>query len=155
MRYASQTAVPVDRSRGEIERILTRYGADIFSYATSLEQRRAYVAFRYNGVSFRIDITMPDPEGFKKTPGGRKRRSNDDAYKAYEQAQRQIWRALALYVKATLEAVDSGIIKIESALLPFALLPDGRTMSEWAVKALPAAYKTGGEPSLLMLGDSK
>jgi len=31
-RYAEGTSVPADRSRAEIERTLTRYGADQFAY---------------------------------------------------------------------------------------------------------------------------
>jgi hypothetical protein len=33
-RYASNTDVPSDRSRAEIERTLVRYGADEFMYGT-------------------------------------------------------------------------------------------------------------------------
>lgn len=35
-RYAANTSVPADRSRGEIERILARYGADSFAYAFAI-----------------------------------------------------------------------------------------------------------------------
>jgi hypothetical protein len=44
MTYAARTKVPVDRSKTEIERTLTRYGADRFAYF--VEAGKAIIVFR-------------------------------------------------------------------------------------------------------------
>ena len=148
MKYASQTSVPVDRSKAEIERILVRYGADTFSYGSQPIEGRAYVAFRYAGMLFRIDIRLPLEKDVNKTASGRSRKASS-IYPAYEQACRQRWRALALYVKATLEAIESGIIKFEEAFLPFALLPEGGIMKDWSLPRLRDAYTGTSMPKQL------
>ena len=47
MSYASTTEVPADRSRGEIEKTLMRYGADQFMYGWN--DQGAVIQFRANG----------------------------------------------------------------------------------------------------------
>jgi len=63
MRYASKTRVGSDRSKAEIERLLTRYGADGFGYLYS--GKDAMVAFRLNNRSIKIRLPLPsrdDPQ---------------------------------------------------------------------------------------------
>jgi hypothetical protein len=73
-----------------------------------------------------------------------------------EQAVRQRWRALALVIKAKLEAFESGIETFEQAFLANILLPDGQTVGQWMVPQVEQAYLTGTMPGLLpMLGDGR
>ena len=109
-RYAENTSVTADKSRAEIERTLQRYGADAFVYGWDTEMDAAMVQFRAADRVIRFLIPMPDrfdPE-FTKTPTGRER-AEAQAHSAWEQAGRQRWRALALVIKAKLEAVEAGI----------------------------------------------
>lgn len=73
---------------------------------------------------------MPDKTDprFQMTPGGRRRRSAEQMLAEYEKATRQRWRALALVIKAKLEAVASGITEFEQEFLAHIVLPDGRTV---------------------------
>lgn len=107
-RYAEGTEVPSDRSRSEIERTLRRYGATAFAYAW--EGDSAQIAFRLSSLHIRFRLPLPDPDSreFTLTPTGRQRTASA-AEDAWEQAVRQRWRALALVIKAKLEAVESGI----------------------------------------------
>ena len=57
-RYASQSKVGNTESRNEIERTLTRYGADSFMYGW--EENRAVVAFKMEGRNVRFILPMPD-----------------------------------------------------------------------------------------------
>src|SRR5689334_2029476 len=107
-KYAQGTQVGSDRSRSEIERTLQRYGATSFAYGW--HQTSAIIAFEAKGRRIRFELPLPDraSKAFMRTPTG-KPRSSQAAADAYEQAVRQKWRALALAIKAKLEAVESGI----------------------------------------------
>ncbi|HKJ77256.1 MAG TPA: hypothetical protein VKA64_08625 [Gammaproteobacteria bacterium] len=147
-RYAETTTVASEKSRAEIETTLRRYGADGFMYGW--EAGRAAVAFQMEGRRVRFDLPMPDfddPE-FTQTPTGRER-SASQAEKAWEQACRQRWRALALVIKAKLEAVESGITEFEDEFLSHIVLPDGQTAGRWMRPQIERAYQTGQMPALL------
>jgi hypothetical protein len=146
-RYAADTEVPSDRSRAEIERILERYGANSFMYGW--QDNRAVIGFEINDRRFRILIPLPNKGGFAVTETGRKRTSQDAMRSAYEQATRQRWRAAALWIKAVLEAAESGIITLEEALQPFIVLPNGMTAGEWLAPQIEQAYGTGRMPPML------
>src|SRR5688500_12888236 len=104
MAYAENTAVPTDRSKAEIEKTLARYGADQCMHGWDRE--RAVVGFRADGKYVRFVLPIPDRADFATTDRGKKRTAAA-AEKAYDQAVRQRWRALALVIKAKLEAVES------------------------------------------------
>ena len=84
-RYASQTTVSSEKSRNEIERMVTNYGADRFAYAWESEQ--AVIAFRMADRNIRFNLPMPDrnSDEFRLTPAQRVKRSEVDAERAYEQ----------------------------------------------------------------------
>jgi hypothetical protein len=148
-RYAERTEVASDRSRAEIERTLQRYGADGFIYGW--ERDRAMVAFRMKGRRIQFELPLPDKSAkeFWYTPEKKLRRTPEQAQTAWEQAGRQRWRALALYVKATLEAVEAGIVTMEDAFLAWTALPGGASVSVWLQPQIEAAYTTGNMPPLL------
>jgi hypothetical protein len=127
--YAKDTAVSVERSRGEIERTLERYGATAFMYGS--KDNVAVVGFEIEGRRYRIKIALPRAAEFTRTPTGRQRKSAETVMGDWRQAICQRWRALALWIKATLEAAEVGIVTLDEALVPFAVLPDGRTVGEW------------------------
>jgi hypothetical protein len=146
--YARDTSVPADRSRAEIEQTLSRYGATAFMYGWHATQ--AVIGFEIGGRRYRVTLPLPDQGAaeFVYTPARGKRRSNDAAMVAWEQATRQRWRALALWVKAVLEAAEAGIVTLQEALVPFTVLPDGRTVGEWLLPALEQV-RAGEMPAML------
>ncbi|MEM9074467.1 MAG: hypothetical protein AAGE52_38590, partial [Myxococcota bacterium] len=117
MRYAENTSVTVERSRAEIERILQRYGCREFAYRSTGEL--AQIAFKLNDRMIRFELHLPDPNSdeFTRTPSRRTKRNEAAAYKAWEQACRQRWRALMLVIKAKLEAVETGITSFDVEFL--------------------------------------
>lgn len=147
-KYAEGTEVSADRSRAEIERTLERYGADGFMYGW--EGNQAVVAFRMHGRMLRFGLPLPAREAFRLTPTGRTRTSNA-ADEAWRLATRQRWRALALVIKAKLEAVESGITSFEQEFLGNILLPDGQTVGDWMRPQIEQAYLTGQMSALLPL----
>lgn len=145
--YASKTTVAADRSRAEIERTLVRYGASSFGYGW--EDERAIIMFRAHERRVRFVFPVPDPSDDEFVYHSRGTRSRAAAEAAYEQAVRQRWRALALVIKAKLEAVETGIVTFEDEFLAHLVLPDGQTAGDWLRPQVARAYETGAMPSLL------
>ena len=148
MSYANRTSVSVARSRGEIESLLVRFGCDRFTYTTGHED--AAVAFEYGGRMIRFDVRFEPKENFRRTPGGRRTRSDEDTAKAWEQAQREKWRALALTIKAVLVAVETEIWTFEQAFHPWTVMPDGKTLFEHCEPKVAKMVTTGRMPTLAL-----
>lgn len=148
--YASQTQVSADRSRAEIERTLTKYGATKFMYGWDGD--RALIGFVASNRQVRFLLPLPDrnDKGFTRTAQGRPRTSNA-VEQAYEQAVRQRWRALALVIKAKLEAVETGIVTFEDEFAMFIVLPDGTSVRDHVRPAINEAYSSGTVPDMLAL----
>ncbi|MDW5376796.1 hypothetical protein R6258_07665 [Halomonas sp. HP20-15] len=153
-RYAENTSVSSERSRAEIEQTLARYGADGFMYGW--DAGTAVLAFRMRGRRIRFDLAMPDrnDEAFTLTDTGRER-APAQAAKAWEQACRQRWRALALVIKDKLEAVESGITMFEEEFLAHIVLPGGDTVGRWMLPQVERSYQSGQMPPLLPGPDDK
>jgi hypothetical protein len=113
--YAYGTKVPVGQSKSEIERILKRYGAGDFMYGSRADGS-AMVAFEAHGR--RIRFCVPAASG----------RTQADV----DREERRLWRSLAMAIKSKLDIVRSGIATFEAEMLPYTMLGDGRTFSEWA-----------------------
>jgi hypothetical protein len=148
-RYAEATSVPSERSRAEIERVLKRYGADAFGY---IEDRgRVAIMFRARDRHIRFVLPLPDrlARAFTHTPGQGRPRSATQQELAYERTIRQRWRALALVIKAKLEAVEAGISIFEDEFMANIVLPDGKTVSDFMRPQIESAYVTGKMPPLL------
>lgn len=148
--YASGTTVSTEASRAEIERTLRRYGADAFMYAS--EGRKAVVGFRIASRQVRFRLELPDPASRDFTQHSRGQRTADAAEKMWEQSCRQKWRALALVIKAKLEAVTAGITTIEDEFLAHTLLPNGATVGDTIREDVALAYSSGKMPPLLLGG---
>jgi hypothetical protein len=127
-KYAEGTKVPADRSRAEVEQILKRYGASHFGYATM--PGVVMLAFESKGRRVRFKVPVPDPA---KDP----------------QKHRQKWRAVVLAIKSKLESVESGIEQFDEAFMAQLVLPDGRTMAEFAMPQIATSYSSGKMPPLL------
>lgn len=148
-RYAENTSVPSDRSRSEIEQTLRRYGASAFAYGW--QSNSAHVMFEMADRRIKFTLPMPDPQArqFTHTPSRGTKRSPAAAEEAYEQAVRQRWRALALVIKAKLEAVEAGISTVEQEFMAHIALPTGQTVGEWITPQLREVYARGQMPALL------
>lgn len=148
MSYAENTSVSTDKSRAEIERTLQKYGADQFMYGW--DQEKALVGFRMASRQIKFVLPMPEKTDrrFTKTPTG-KARTQAAAFKEWEQACRQKWRALSLVIKAKLEAVEAGIAIFEDEFMANIVLPNGSTVSQFMLPQIAEAYDSGSMPKML------
>lgn len=133
--YAAKTKVPISQSRAEIERLLVRAGAEAFAFGW--EGGKSVLQFRIAGRFVRFTVPAPDARLSQS---------------AYEQAERQRWRAMLLVVKGKLESVESGIETFEEAFLAHVVVPDGSVVKDWLGPQLERAYRTGRMGDLLELG---
>jgi len=154
-RYAAGTDVPANRSREQIEKVVTRYGADQYLYGWGGAGMvgpagTAVIQFRAHERYVRFVLPMPDRDDheFTVTDTGRARTATA-AEAAWEQATRQRWRALLLNITAKLEAVDIGLATFEQEFMANIVLPDGSTVSDFMAPQIERAYATSEMPSML------
>jgi hypothetical protein len=148
MKYAAQTDVSSEKSQAEIRTIISRYGAT--RYATLDEPGRAAIMFEVKGRRIRFTLPLPDiADPMFDVDGRNHKRSLDERYKVWEQACRQKWRALALAIKAKLEAVETQIATFEEEFLNYIMLPDGQTVGEFMRPQIDLAYSQGTMPKML------
>jgi hypothetical protein len=150
VKYAQKTEVSVEKSKGEIERTLQKYGADEFVSGWNTGQ--AVVAFRMSNRRVRFILPLPNQTDreFTRTPGRGKSRTKAAAMVAWEQACRQRWRALKLVIQAKLEAVESGITTFENEFMAHIVLPDGRIVGDHVLPAIEEAYAQPGRAITLL-----
>jgi len=116
MAYAEKTKVPVSQSKGDIEKLVKKYGADAFG---AMEfSNRVQIVFRMGGRNLMFRVNLPDTE----------------------QEQRSMFRALLLTIKGKLESAERGIETFEEAFLANIVMPDGRTVGETTTPQIESAY---------------
>jgi hypothetical protein len=152
MKYASETEVSSEKSQAEIKTTLQRYGATKYAYYE--DDDKAGIRCEINRRQIQFIVPLPNrlaDEFVYKNHSSGKKIVRDVAlqHKTWEQACRQRWRALALVIKAKLEAVESGIATFEQEFLDYILLPDGRTVGEYLRPQLEDIYSSGAMPKLL------
>jgi hypothetical protein len=148
--YAKDTKVPVQQSLNEIDRILTRYGAQQFGWGKDMARGRAFIGFSCKGITYKMEFELPlqgsKEFAYYKRGSYEYKRSDSEILARWEQAHRQRWRAVALYIKAKLEAVESGISGIEQEFMSHILLPDGRTLKDFIIPQLESGIALGKMP---------
>jgi hypothetical protein len=145
-KYAQNTSVSSDKSKAEIEKTLTRYGANGFMYGWS--EQNAVIAFEMVGRRIKFVLPMPNRNEFLLTDTGRER-AESQVQIAYEQATRQRWRALALVIKAKLEAVETGITEFQEEFMAHIVLPNGSKVGQYMLPQIDKSYENNSMPPLL------
>jgi hypothetical protein len=113
------------------------------------------VQFRANERIVRFVIELPNRNDKAYTHDARytwNRRPPAAAQRAFEQAERQRWRALLLVIKAKLEAVESRIATFEEEFLAHIVMPNDRTVGQIVTPLVQSAYETGRMPMRLLPG---
>jgi hypothetical protein len=147
-RFAAGTDVSVEKSRAEIETLIVRYGATSTAFMNA--PGRAMIAFEAKGRRVMFELPLPNLTDKKFDRDGRgSMRSSEKRHEVWEQACRQKWRALALVIKAKLEAVESGITAFEDEFLAHIVMPDGQTVATHIKPRIAAAYESGSMLPLL------
>ena len=149
MAYAEKTTVSVSKTKADIEDLIQKAGAGQF--VSGYKDNIAVIGFSLADRQIRFTLPLPDKSDrqFWFTPERGNKRSDEQAYNAWEQACRSRWRALYLIIKAKLEAVESGISTIEREFFYDVVLPDGQTIGEFMAPQVETAYQSGKMPPML------
>ncbi len=142
-RYANKTTVSPDRSKGEIEKLLTQFGASEFGYWTSEDQ--AKVGFVHRGIRIEIMLPLPKLADFYRTPTGRSRTVLQARTERWKETRRR-WRSLSLVIKALLVGVEDGVLTFEDAFMPWIVWGDGLTTRQMILPHLEKAIEAGKMP---------
>jgi hypothetical protein len=149
MAYATTTTVPVEKSRAEIEQLLSRHHCTKFASGVDHEAHRATIQFTAHNRIIKFEIALPDPSDpkYKRIRTNYLQRTTQGIAKIVEQETRTRWRALLLVIKAKLEAIESGIATFEDEFLAHVLLPNSETVAQYIGPMVARAYETGRMPT--------
>lgn len=142
-RYASQTAVSIAKSRGEIDKTLRRWGADQLQWSDDFKGGHAMLRFiwEHEGTSYTARFLLKlstEEELRKESVDGRSGQFSQTKFeKAMSRAGMVEHRELALFIKAVFVAVEAGIITAEQVFLPFLEGMNGVTVAEAIIPQLP------------------
>lgn len=153
MSYADGTSVSVERSRAELDALLSKHGASQRLIGSDDEQGFAFAVFRLAGRQVRLRVPVPKLGDYDSIIRAAPRRTiAETRHRAWEQACRERWRALVLLTKAKLEAIALGVSTVEREFLADTFLPDGRTVYEAIAADVERSYLDGKMPPLLGAG---
>lgn len=138
MSYAKDTRVPIDRSQGEIRRILGKHSATGFAYGE--QGNSAVVMFEMHARRIKFVLPLPNKPS---------QNANQASIKTYDQLCRSKWRCLVLAIKAKLECVESGITTLEQEFMAHIVLPNGTTVGQMILPQIEQSYRDGKMPPLL------
>lgn len=141
--YASSTSVSVEKTKGELERLLVKHGATRYGIAHTedgaqvsfiMKEQHVRIAVPVPSVADYPDTTKPDYSNKAKTPRDWNRWSVAQR-KVWidgqrQQAARQRWRCILLIVRAKLELIEMKLSTVEREFLADITLNDGRTVLE-------------------------
>lgn len=161
-KYARGTEVPVEQSRAEVERILTRYGAEDIGIMLSRSTGVSVIVFYAHQRQVKLSVKMPTDAQFNRyrqrlasqpyLPHHAKFDSWRKNWLAAE--ERRQWRVLVLRLKAKLEWIEmqepedrADTFRLE--FLAETLLPDNRTVGESIQHNIEEAYAGGKVKGLL------
>jgi hypothetical protein len=140
---SADTKSPVANSRGEIEKMLRRYGATGLSVSQDYAEGRITIAFVVPNTTEKDAPTIPvrlqasvrdvydrlygRPQLWRTVPGEDRPRwvHNPKGYleKQMQQAERVAWRHLVLWIDAALTAAQAGLQTISEAFFAHIVIP--------------------------------
>ncbi len=152
--YAENTSVSVAKSQGEINSLLQNWGCDGIRWTNMIRDGRSVLEFTWlyeeNQYLARISLELPDDATLReRSSNARSGRFMQSKYeKALASTGRQEHRILLLWLKATFNAIQLGIVSAETVFLPFFVGKDGRTVAETALPQLSRMLISGTDSIL-------
>ena len=157
-KFASDTSVPIARTRDEINRLLTEWKCASIGWTDHLAEKTVAVEFvwmkdekdakglitGHYAYRVRFTIGIPKDRDLRRGEWG-KRPSLSENEQA--QAWRSAHRLLLLKLKADLNAAASGLAKAEEIFLPWMVDQSGRTLSEVIMPTLKQSYSVPALPA--------
>ena len=114
-KYAKSTTVSMEKSKVQIQQLLTDWGIIEFYFGTSV--RGDGIGFSYEGRTYKWNVRII-PQG-------------DLTDNQYAREKRRRWRVLYMSLKMRLEEISSGDETFEDQFLAKMCLPDGNTVADF------------------------
>lgn len=134
MSYAEGTTVSAEKSRAEIETMVTKYAGRDAEFGLMRADGQAVILFAAHGRRLKFIVPLPSMDEAKRDAGdGRSPNSKPSPGRCeewIEQETRRRWRCMCLAIKAKFVAVESGSFTFEEEFLSHLVRPDGRTIYE-------------------------
>jgi hypothetical protein len=152
-KYAEDTKVSVQKTRLDIETLVTKHGATSYVAGWDDERQSHMIAFKIENLQIRYLFGRPQRQDFARTPQG-KIRTALQVTAAMEQAERSLWRGLLLLIQAKFVAITDGIRTVEEEFLADVVMPNNQTFREWASPHIRRWVEQDRLPPLLPGGDA-
>jgi hypothetical protein len=151
--FAKGTSVSVEKSRMDIDSLLSKHGAGQRGVLCDDEGGVARLLFTMAGRQIRLEVPLPRPSEFAKRAKGERNywRSLTPAEQRsrWEQACRERWRLVLLFLRAKLENIALGVSTVEREFLADVTLANGQTVYQALQGAIAESYETGRMPRQL------
>jgi hypothetical protein len=127
MAYES-TSVPVERSQGQIRKLLSAAGATRLAFGEERDEETRWAAVTFvvglHAVRLRVPLKPVDEREVRMKLNRSRTKTIDEIRDVlYEQEERRIWRVLAWNLKARMVAVEEQVESFEEAFLAHLLDP--------------------------------
>lgn len=136
-RYAERTKVGANRSRGQIDALLSAWGAHSFQWTDDrVPVRRVTLRFLWEHkgaklnarIRLQLDSKVLEEQAVDQRSG---RLSEAKLTALISRWEAESHRLLLLFLKATFHAVDAGLLSAEEVFFPF--FEDGKGKTVWEV----------------------
>ena len=129
-----ENATSGDAARGEITKILRRFGCESVGFMDDFEKHEVLLAFKHRGRAIQLRASAAGWASMylKAHPWTFRMRSSADEHKrkALRQGQIAINSILRDWVKGQVTAVECGILSFDAVFIPYMLTNDGRPLIE-------------------------
>lgn len=149
-----QTEVQVEKSQGEIRKVLVAAGCTQFSFGEGVHDGRTWAAVEFvhtaHLVRIKVPLKEPTPQAIsaKHTRSRNKTREQVKALMIEQEAKR-IWRVLFHGLKARMISIDEGVETFLQAFMPHVVDPaTDKTLWERFTPAFESGAMELGQPGL-------
>lgn len=129
-----------DKAIGEIQKILQNFGCQSFGSMMDFEQKQLIIQFKYRNIPISVTASAAGYAAawLKEHPYTRRTRCTKIQHeqKASQIANIAIYSILRDWIKGQITAVETGILSFEGAFLGQVLLPNGKTVLDYAAQNL-------------------
>lgn len=146
-RFAEDTAVPVSRSRGEVDALLEAWGAIGVQWTTESDSVCLRFLWRHEETKanymVRIRCALPAKSDLEEhaLDGRTGKVSQSKLLDLIQRRGRREHRLLLLWIRAMLNAIDSGMVTAAEVFLPFIEDKSGRTVADVIVPKLAKVHE--------------
>lgn len=145
--YANATSG--NKARGEIVRILQRFGCESVGFMDEFSDKSVLLAFKWRGRSIQLRASAQGWANawLKENPWRDSRKLDRHSWeqKALDQGMIAVNSVLRDWIKGQVTAIETGILSFEHVFMPYMLTSDGTPLVEKAITSglLPPPTDTG------------